>query len=114
MEKLNLRAGGVRGRRRHQIDMAAFERVAGVFASIHSQDEMRRFLNELLTTGEMRDITLRWMLLERLAAGVTQRRIAEDLKISLCKITRGSKILKQKDSVTAKKLKTGGAGKRGH
>ncbi len=75
---------------------------------------MCKFLNELLTAGEMRDITLRWMLLERLAAGETQRRIAEDLKISLCKITRGSKILKQKDSVTARKLKAGGKDKRGH
>ena len=113
MEKRNLKAGDTRSRRRHQIDIEAFERLAGVFASISSQGEMCKFLKELLTAGEMRDITLRWMLLERLAAGETQRRIAEDLKISLCKITRGSKILKQQDSVTARKLKADGTDKRG-
>ncbi len=94
-------------RKKQKIDMSAFERVIGVFASISSQDDMRKFLNELLTTGEMRDITLRWLLLERLIEGVPQRKIAEELKISLCKITRGSKILKQKDSVTARVLKAG-------
>lgn len=92
-------------RKKQKIDMSAFERVIGVFASISSQDDMRKFLNELLTTGEMRDITLRWLLLERLAEGVPQRKIAEELKISLCKITRGSKILKQKDAVTTKVLR---------
>ncbi|MDD4101061.1 MAG: Trp family transcriptional regulator [Kiritimatiellae bacterium] len=93
-------------RKKHKIDMLAFERVIGVFASITTQEDMRKFMNELLTAGEMRDLTLRWLLLERLVKGETQRKIAEDLQISLCKITRGSKILKQKDSVTARVLKS--------
>ena len=97
-------------RKKQQIDMSAFDRVVGVFASITSQDCMRQFLNELLTAGEMRDITLRWMLLERLVAGVTQRKIAQDLKISLCKITRGSKILKQQGAVTTRLLDAETAG----
>lgn len=86
-------------------DGRAFETVAGVLVSITSSQEMRAFLNELLTPGEVYDITLRWKLLELLAAGVPQRKIAEKLKISLCKITRGSKILKQKGAVTARVLR---------
>ena len=96
-------------RKKQQIDMSAFDRVVGVFVSITSHNDMRKFLNELLTAGEMRDITLRWMLLERLVAGVTQRKISQDLKISLCKITRGSKILKQTGSVAARVIEAGRA-----
>ncbi len=90
---------------KHTIDQQAFETVTDVLSSIESADEMRTFLKELLTPGEVRDITLRWKLLELLAEGVSQRKIAEDLKISLCKITRGSKILKQKSAMTARVLK---------
>lgn len=98
-------------RAKHTIDQQAFDKVTAVLASITSPDEMRRFLFELLTPGEVRDITLRWNLLELLAEGVTQRKIAEDLKISLCKITRGSKILKQKGAVTARVLGDRGCAK---
>ena len=90
---------------KHTIDQQAFETVTEVLSSITSPDEMRLFLKELLTPGEVRDVTLRWKLLELLADGVSQRKIAEELKISLCKITRGSKILKQKSAVTARVLK---------
>ncbi len=92
-------------RAKHKIDLNALETVAEVLASITSPAEMISFLKELLTPGEIRDITLRWRLLELLAAGETQRKIAEELRISLCKITRGSKILKQKGAVTASVLK---------
>lgn len=88
----------------HKLDPKALAAVARVLASITSQAEMSRFLGELLTPGEVRDITLRWKLLEMLAQGVPQRKIAEDLQISLCKITRGSRILKQKGAVTAQVL----------
>ncbi len=89
----------------HQVDAQAFATLAGVLSSIESPDEMRQFLRELLTPGEIRDITLRWTLLELLAGGVPQRKIAEDLQISLCKITRGSKIMKQRGAVTARVLR---------
>jgi TrpR family trp operon transcriptional repressor len=92
-------------RTKHTVDAEVFERMAAVLASIGSLGEMSAFLTELLTPGEVRDLTLRWRLLERLAEGVTQRRIADELKISLCKITRGSRILKQRGAVTARILK---------
>lgn len=91
---------------KHQMDMQAFEAVTTVLSAIRAPLEMRQFLKELLTPGEVRDITLRWKLLELLSDGVPQRKIAEELKISLCKITRGSKILKQKGAVTSRVLKT--------
>lgn len=91
-------------RKSPKTDAATFDRVAETLSSITCPEEMRLFLKELLTPGEVRDLTLRWRLLERLAEGASQRRIAEELSISLCKITRGSKILKQEGAVTARVL----------
>ena len=92
-------------RAKQNIDTGALKRIVKVLVSINSPTEMRRFLKELLTDGEVLDITLRWRLLELLAQGVSQRKIAADLKISLCKITRGSRILRQSSAVTARVLK---------
>jgi TrpR family trp operon transcriptional repressor len=92
--------------------MQAFAAIADVLSSIRSAEDMRRFLNELLTPGEVRDITLRWKLLEMLADGMPQRKIAEELQISLCKITRGSRILKQEGAVTACVLEKRAAGRK--
>ncbi len=85
-----------------QADRKAIAAVAEVLAEIGTPEEMERFLCELLTPAELRDITLRWRLLERLSEGVAQRRIAEELGISLCKITRGSRIMKGRDSVAGR------------
>ena len=37
--------------------------------------------------------------------GMTQREIAKELNVSLCKVTRGSKILKDKNALIKKYLK---------
>jgi len=79
--------------------------LAEALASVGTAEEMERFLQEVLTDAELRDITLRWQLLELLVQGVSQRKIADTLQISLCKITRGSRILKKPDSVCLRMLK---------
>jgi len=48
----------------------------------------------LLTPREREEIALRWQLVLLLAEGLTQRAIARQLGISLCKITRGARELK--------------------
>jgi TrpR family trp operon transcriptional repressor len=73
--------------------------VADLFAGVSERLDMRRLLNEILTPAELRDLALRWRLVQRLHAGEPQRRIAAELGISLCKITRGSRILKQPQGV---------------
>jgi len=83
----------------------AFDQLLEKVASLHSREELRQFFYEILTVGEIRDIGMRWTLLKRLVAGESQRKIAQDLKISLCKITRGSKILKE-NGMVATLLKT--------
>jgi len=56
------------------------------------------FLRELLTPSEIEAISFRWELVQRLDQGQSQRSIAAELGLSLCKITRGSRILKRPDS----------------
>ena len=92
-------------RNKNKFDQSAFDRFCETLSSISSPDEVRKFLTELLTDNERLDVALRWHLLELLQAGVSQRKIAEKLRVSLCKITRGSKILKDLDGISSRKLK---------
>jgi len=73
---------------------------AHVLAEITDPVMMRNFIREILTPKEIDDFALRWQLVRELYRGDTQRTIAARHHISLCKITRGSKILKKKNSVT--------------
>lgn len=90
----------------HKCQPSARQALAAALVSITSLEEMEVFLEELLTRGELCDVTLRWRLLELLSQGVSQRKIAEELQISLCKITRGSRILKDKNSMCRKILQS--------
>ncbi|MDR2738357.1 MAG: trp operon repressor [Treponema sp.] len=56
------------------------------------------FLRCLLTPAETADIAARWALVKDLDAGYSQREIAKNLGLSLCKITRGSRELKKNNS----------------
>jgi len=75
-----------------------------VILSIDGQEDLESFFEDIFTPAELEDISLRWKLLQDLHRGMTQRKIAEKYGISLCKITRGSKVLKNKDSVVLKVL----------
>ncbi len=80
-------------------------RLGSALAALKTPAAAEKFLKEMLTTREYHDFTLRWELLELLSDGMPQRGIAERLGISLCKITRGARILKAKNSIVAKFLK---------
>ncbi len=82
----------------------ALAELATHLAAIDSADTIRTLFEELLTPSERRDLALRWRLMEQLVEGVTQRRIAANLGVSLCKITRGSSVLKQPGSVCRRLL----------
>jgi TrpR family trp operon transcriptional repressor len=67
------------------------------------------FLYSLLTPSEADEMAKRWALVKELADGAPQRRIAEDLGLSLCKITRGSRELKKEGSAFRTLLQNAGA-----
>ncbi|WP_022663748.1 Trp family transcriptional regulator [Desulfospira joergensenii] len=87
--------------------MAIDRELLRVISSIKDLDELNRFFRDIFTPAELDDISLRWKLLKDLHQGMTQRKISEKYGISLCKITRGSKVLKQKGSVVLKVLDAG-------
>jgi len=69
------------------------------FCSVDDPDSMKKLFSEIFTSSELADLNLRWKLLSELGTGHTQRDIAKKLGVSLCKITRGSKILKNEQSL---------------
>ncbi len=84
--------------------MAKQKEVFGILAKLENAKEVDRFCREILTPKEIEDLSLRWQLLKELHQGEPQRAIAARHGISLCKITRGSKILKTKGSFIHKIL----------
>lgn len=84
--------------------MAIDRELLNVISGIKDTDELELLFEDLFTPAEIDDLTLRWKLLKDLHRGIPQRKIAEKYRISLCKITRGSKVLKKKDGVVDKIL----------
>jgi len=88
--------------------MQNIQKISKLVKNLHSEAEIESFFKELLTESEIETLSKRWRILDLLAQGTTQRDIAKELKVSLCKVTRGAKILKDKDSILANYLIKGG------
>lgn len=82
----------------------ALGELSRVLASCDDSKLIHDFLSSLLTPKEALDVAARWELVNRIAHGHTQRHVAQELGISLCKITRGSRELKKVDSPFKKML----------
>jgi len=91
--------------RNNTSDPAYLREMAAALAAVSDPSKMERLLDELFTPAEQKTLELRWGLLKLLSLGVPQREIASRLGISLCKITRGSKLLKNEDSVLSELIK---------
>jgi len=86
------------------MDNKNFKEITTFLAETGDADTIRRFLKSILTPKEIQDLASRWQLVKMLENGVTQRKIADQLHISLCKITRGSRELKKQQSVLKKAI----------
>jgi TrpR family trp operon transcriptional repressor len=65
---------------------------------------IKDFLRRLLTPAEAADIAARWALVKALEQKTPQREIAKNLGLSLCKITRGSREMKNPNQAFQKML----------
>lgn len=65
-----------------------------LFASAKDEKEAKLLLHDILTPAELESIVERWQLVQELAQGKPQRQIAQDLGLSICKITKGSRAMK--------------------
>lgn len=84
--------------------MQNIKEISNVLKNISKEEDIFKFLNEILTESEIDTLSKRWRILKMLKNGTTQREIAKDLNVSLCKVTRGSKLLQDKNSVSVKYL----------
>ncbi|MCR5761211.1 MAG: trp operon repressor [Sphaerochaetaceae bacterium] len=78
--------------------MDNLEELIDIFSRTTDKRDMRALFNELFTSAELTDMAKRWYLMKEIYRGTPQRTIAKEMEISLCKITRGSKVLKKDDS----------------
>lgn len=65
-----------------------------LFSVIRNPREAELLLTDLLTPKELGSIAKRWELLKELARGTQQRSVSKKLKLSISKITRGSRVLR--------------------
>jgi len=65
-----------------------------LFAEVETSKEAEKLLLDILTPQELESVAERWQLIQALHAGKPQREIAHALKLSISKITRGSRMLK--------------------
>jgi TrpR family trp operon transcriptional repressor len=84
--------------------MPGLSELIKIFSEISDEKKMRKLFEEIFTPAERETFEQRWNLLRELHKGTPQREIASMYKLSLCKITRGSKILKNKNSVLSEIL----------
>ncbi|MBN2158021.1 MAG: transcriptional regulator [Spirochaetes bacterium] len=75
--------------------MYKLKEIAAVLAATGDGELIEGFLKSILTKNESEEISSRWELVKLLNDGMSQRKIADKLGISLCKITRGSRELKK-------------------
>lgn len=85
--------------------MDSIKEISNLISKIGSENEVYEFISELLTESEISTLSKRWRILKMLSEGRTQRDIAKELNVSLCKVTRGSRILKDKNAIVYKLIK---------
>lgn len=72
--------------------------LAEAFASIHNTELAEAFLHNILTPGELEEISKRLQIVKLLLKGVPQREVAKKLGVSMGTVSRGSRELKYGDN----------------
>lgn len=93
--------------------MRGIVEIAEALARVEDPRLIAGFLQSILTPRELEEVGGRWELVKRLERGESQRSVARRLGMSLCKITRGSRELKKKNSAFRRILNVHFSDKRG-
>lgn len=73
--------------------------ISEIVSNLDCVENVESFIKELFTPSEIEDIFQRWNILKMLSKNESQRAISKTLSVSLCKVTRGAKILKDEKSI---------------
>ncbi len=68
----------------------SYKELCELVASVKDETEADLLLKDLFTSQEREVLTERWQIVQELAKGTPQRRIAEKLGTSISTVTRGS------------------------
>ena len=74
---------------------------------------MAAFLRDLCTPAECVDLAKRWRLVQELLSGKSQRTVARELRMSLCRITRGARYVSDSSSALGRAAREALARKNG-
>ena len=85
--------------------MENIKEIAQIISEIDDAQLIEDFFYSILTDNEISNVSSRWAIVKQLETGTSQRKIAKNLHLSLCKITRGSRELKKNNSPLKKILK---------
>jgi len=61
------------------------------FLSLKTKQEVKTFLQGILTPQEFEEIATRLQIVKKLKAGISQHKIAQELGVGVATVTRGSK-----------------------
>lgn len=78
--------------------------ICEIISKLNRPEDVEVFMEELFTPSERQDLIQRWNILKMLDENKPQRTISTELSVGLCKVTRGSKILKNEKSLIKKIL----------
>lgn len=81
-----------------------FSEICEIISKLNNKKDVGIVLGELLTQSELNDVIQRWNILKMLNDKESQRSISKNLSVSLCKVTRGAKVLKDEKSIMRKIL----------
>lgn len=82
----------------HWDEAKPLRELSKALAGCNNPELTEEFLHSLFTPAEVVEMGKRWALVRLLDEEMSQRSIAKELGLSLCKITRGSKELKKENS----------------
>lgn len=86
-----------------KITQETIQEISKIIATA-DEELVHDFISCLFTPAELKDIANRWLIVKEIDKGTTQREIAKKFRMSLCKITRGSKELNKPGSAFRKVL----------
>lgn len=67
-----------------------------IILNLENYEYVDGFLKNMFTEGELSEFLIRLQILKRLKKGISQRKIASDLDISIATVSRGSREIKYK------------------
>lgn len=68
-------------------------KLAELLLEVESVKDMEELITDWLTPAERKDLWERWCIVDMLLRGISQREIRDELKVSISKVTRGSREL---------------------